>query len=101
MLKHIVMFKFLESAQGRSKRENAEIAANMLRDLQGKVPTLINSWVNLNDTSADPTNYDLVLITEFNDWQGLKDYIVHPLHKAVGEFMKDVRESRACVDYEF
>ena len=101
MVKHIVMFKFFETACGRSKKENLEIAAKMLMDLQGKVPTLVNSEVRLNSENADNTNYDMVLIAEYNDWQGLKEYIVHPLHKAVGEFMKGVRESRSCVDYEF
>ncbi len=95
------MFKFLENAEGRTKKENVEIAASMLRDLQGKVPTLVSSEVRLNDESAAASNYDLVLVSDYNDWQGLNEYIVHPLHKAVGEFMKGVRESRACVDYEY
>ena len=55
----------------------------------------------MNSEAADKTNYDLVLIADYNSWEDLHDYIVHPLHKAVGEFMKDVRESRSCVDYEY
>ena len=101
MVKHIVMFKFLDEAEGRTKMENAQIAADMLINLQGKIPTLLASEVKLNSECADKTNYDLVLISEFNDWDSLKEYIVHPLHKAVVEFMKGVRESRACVDYEY
>lgn len=101
MVKHIVMFKFLETAEGRTKKENAEIAAKMLLDLQGKIPTLVSSEVKLNSDCADRSNYDLVLIADYNDWEGLQEYIVHPLHKAVGEFMKGVRESRSCVDYEY
>ncbi len=101
MVKHIVMFKFLESAQGRTKKENAQIAADMLINLQGKVPTLLSSEVKLNSIHADPANYDLILISDFNSWEDLQEYIVHPLHKAVGEFMKPVRESRSCVDYEY
>lgn len=101
MVRHIVMFKFLESAEGRTKKENAQIAADMLNDLQGKIPTLLRSEVKLNSECADSSNYDLVLIADYNSWEDLKEYIVHPLHKAVGEFMKGVRESRSCVDYEF
>ena len=95
------MFKFLEEAEGRSKKENVLIAADMLINLQGKIPTLISSEVRIDDTDGATGNYDLVLVADYNDWQGLNDYIVHPLHKAVGEFMKGVRESRACVDYEY
>lgn len=101
MVKHIVMFKFLEEACGRTKKENAEIAAQMLLDLQGKIPELKASEVKLNAECADKTNYDLVLIAEYDSWEDLQAYIVHPLHKAVGEFMKGVRESRSCVDYEY
>ena len=95
------MFKFLESAEGRTKKENVEIAAKMLTDLQGKIPTLQSSEVRINSECADSKNYDLVLIADYKNWDGLNEYIVHPLHKAVGEFMKGVRESRSCVDYEF
>lgn len=101
MVRHIVMFKFLETAEGRTKKENAKIAADMLINLQGKIPTLVSSEVRLDGTDEKTGNYDLVLVADYNDWQGLNDYIVHPLHKAVGEFVKGVRESRACVDYEY
>lgn len=101
MVKHIVMFKFLPEAMGRTKKENLEIAKNMLLDLQGKIPALVSSVVEINSDKANPSNYDLVLVADYNGWDELNEYIVHPLHKAVGEFIKDVRESRACVDYEY
>lgn len=101
MVKHIVMFKFLPEAGGRTKKQNAEIAKQMLDDLQGKVPTLLSSEVLLNSEAAAESNYDLVLISEFESFKALDEYIVHPLHNAVGEFIKDVRESRSCVDYEY
>lgn len=101
MVKHIVMFKFLESAEGRTKEENVRIAADMLNNLQGKIPQLLKSEVQINSKNADQSNYDLVLIADYNSWEDLQAYIVHPLHKAVGEFMKGVRESRSCVDYEY
>ena len=101
MVKHIVMFKFLEEAEGRSKSENVMMTKNMLDALQGVVPTLLSSKVTINDVKADPTNYDLVLESEFESFESLHEYIVHPEHKKVGEFMRPLRESRACVDYEF
>ncbi len=101
MVKHIVMFKFHETACGRSKKENVSIAAEMLGDLMGKVPTLLSSQVFINSDSADKSNYDLVLVTEFNGFDELNEYATHPLHLKVVDFIKEVRESRACVDYEF
>lgn len=101
MVKHIVMFKFMEEAEGRTKLENATIARDMLVALQGEVPTLLSSRVTLNSDKADKSNYDLILEADFESFDTLAEYIVHPKHKAVGAFMKNVRESRACVDYEY
>ncbi len=75
MVKHIVMFKFLENAEGRTKKENLEIAANMLKDLQGKIPTLVASEVRFNDENAAKSNYDMILLADYNDWEGLNEYI--------------------------
>lgn len=99
MVRHIVMFQFLEEADGKSKEENLKIAKEMLERLQGVVPTLRSSYVKLNDKMADKNNYDLVLVSEYDDMEGLQAYIVHPEHKKVGEFMKKVRKERACIDF--
>lgn len=100
MIRHVVMFKFLDSAEGRTKAENVKMTADMLNALQGVVPTLKASEVHIGAEYADKTNYDLVLISDFDSFEDLQAYIVHPNHKAVGEFMRPLRESRACVDFE-
>lgn len=100
MIRHIVMFKLKEEADGRSRKENLCIAKEMLEALQGVVPTLKSSYVKINDEQADRENYDIVLVSEYEDMEGLNAYIVHPAHKKVGEFMRKVREARACVDFE-
>ena len=100
MIKHVVMFRFAENAEGNTKTENLSIAKNMLEKLVGVVPTLISAEVSI-DKCVSPTNYDLILETTFKTMEGLNDYIVHPAHKAVGEFIKKVYLDRACVDYEF
>lgn len=101
MVKHIVMFEFLLEAEGKSKRENAKIAKEKLEQLVGVVPSLLSAEVKLNAQVADKSNYDLVLITEHKDMDGLKAYAVHPEHRKVAEFIGKVKKSRACVDYEF
>ena len=101
MVKHIVMFKFAEEAEGRKAIENAATAKQMLEELQGVVPTLKASKISLNSQNASPANYELVLETEFDDMEGLAAYAVHPEHVKVGAFIRSVMVSRACVDYEF
>lgn len=100
MIRHTVMFKFLPEAGGRSALENAAETKKRLEALQGRIPTLVRSEVFLRGAGA-LENCDLMLVAEYNDWEGLHEYIVHPLHKAIGEFMRPLRESRACFDYEY
>ena len=101
MIRHIVMFKFHEEADGRSKAENLAIAKDMLEKLMGVVPTLRSMDVQLNDKAASADNYDLILTAEYDDMEGLNAYVVHPAHKEVGVFMGKVRISRASIDYQF
>ncbi|MGM9646896.1 MAG: Dabb family protein [Eubacteriales bacterium] len=100
MIRHVVMFKFKEEAEGRTKAENLAITKQMLEALPAKINRIRASAVHLNSPDADQTNYDLCLICDFDTWEDLAAYIVHPDHKAVGVFMRPVRLDRACVDYE-
>ena len=41
------------------------------------------------------------VICDFDDIEGLNAYQIHPTHKAFGAFITPLRESRACIDYEY
>ena len=99
MIKHIVMFRFQETALERTKEENLLEAKWRLEALTKSVPTLLSAKVEINDEVADQSNYDLVLFTEHEDWKGLDAYQTHPAHLEVAKFIKEVRSERACVDY--
>ena len=98
MIRHVVMFDFLEEAEGRSALENARIAQEMLEKLPEQIPWIRRSETGLNHSGQ--TNYHLCLIADFDSQEDLERYIVHPDHVKVGEFMKKVRRNRSCVDYE-
>lgn len=100
MIRHIVMFKFKDFAEGRTKDENVRITKEMLEALPAKIDLIKNSVVAVNAKFANPENCDLVLISDFESYDDLQKYIVHPDHKAVGAFMRPVRISRSSVDYE-
>ncbi len=100
MIRHIVMFKFLEEADGRTKAENVRMTADKLLALQGVIPTLLRTEVHIGAEGSAPANADLILISDFESFETLKEYLVHPAHVAIGQFMRPLRESRACVDYE-
>lgn len=98
MIKHIVMWKLKENADGRSKAENIQIMKSMLEALKDKVPEIVKVEVGINIEGSD-MGFDLVLYSEFEDLQGLEIYQNHPDHLVVKEFVAKVREKRAVVDY--
>lgn len=99
MIRHIVMFKFKEEAEGKSKMENVLATKAMLEALPSKIPQILSSTVEIGAEGANPENADLILISDFESFETLNQYIVHPDHKAVGAFMRPLRESRAAVDF--
>ena len=99
MIRHIVMFELLEEANGKTKAENLVLAAQKAEELRTKIPSLISYTIAVNAPEADNTNYDIALICDFNDMNGLAEYQNHPDHKEFGKFIVSVRKSRACIDY--
>ena len=90
-----------ESANGKGGYENAVEAAARLQELDGKIPSLKKIEVKVNSKEAPQDNYELVLICDFEDVEGLDAYQKHPLHVECAKKIGEVRESRACIDYEF
>ncbi len=100
MIRHICMFKFKDFAEGRTKDQNVEITKSMLDNLPETIDYIINSSTFVGSKDQCEDNYDLILISDFESFETLEKYKVHPDHVAVGDFMKPVRLSRTCIDYE-
>lgn len=97
MVTHIVFWELKESAEGHSKRENAEHIKEMLEKLVGVIPGLIDAEVGINENGG---KYDAVLCSHFESYAALKAYDTHPEHLKVRAFVKAVRESRESIDFE-
>jgi hypothetical protein len=96
MVKHIVMWKLKEYANGQSKKANAIKMKKMLEALQGVVPGAYKMEVGIN---YNPGGYDVVLYSEFNDHDALEGYQVHSEHIKVQEFVHEVILDRVVGDY--
>lgn len=98
MIKHVVMWKLKNFAEGCDKKENAARIKSMLEGLKGKIEEIVHLEVgiNLNDSNMA---YDAVLISEFEDVHKLEIYKNHPEHLKVADFVAKVRQERAVVDY--
>ena len=100
MLKHVIMFKFKDEFEGKTKAENIAKVAEMSRNLMGKIPTLRESATNLNCIPS-PINYDLVIELAFDDQAGMQEFHVHPLHMELVKFADAAADGICAVDYEF
>jgi hypothetical protein len=100
MIKHIVMWKLKEVAEGKTMQENAEIMKELLEGLPAKIKELDSAEVGINILEGeDAAISDVVLTTECENEEALKAYAVHPEHQKVVQFIKKVVTERRVVDY--
>lgn len=99
MIKHIVMWKLKDNAEGRTKVENAQIMKVQLEALKDVIPQLRHIEVGVNFLQSDAA-YDAVLTSVFDTVEDLNIYQTNPDHLKVGEFIGRVRVDRTVVDYE-
>ncbi len=99
MLKHIVMWKFSDQAEGADKAANLAKAKALLEGCADLVPGQGRLEVAGATPELDCT-YDLVLYSEFESRTALDAYQVHPTHAAVKPFLRAVVVGRQCMDYE-
>ena len=102
MIRHIVMFKFKDSANGKSKAENLKEAREKMMAMWGVIPQIKAMNVYFGAEGQKPANYDYILVSDFESLEDLETYQAHPMHVAFGQYVKERREpdGRACVDYE-
>lgn len=100
MIKHIVMWKLKEEAEGNNKSENANKIKGLIEGLEGKIKELKFIEVGINFNSSEAA-YDVVLNSDFETVNDLDIYQEHPEHIKVKEFIGKVTEGRVVADYEF
>ena len=98
MLKHIVLFKLKDQAEGATKAQNAETMRTMIEALKGKIPQVCHIEVGTRMVPSD-AEFDVAIYSEFADEKDLTTYANHPEHVKVVDFVKKVIESRVVADY--
>ncbi len=98
MVKHIVMWRLKEEAQGNDKVTNARLIKERLEALNGQISGLIRLEVGIDFLGEG--NLDVVLCSELEDRKALDTYQNHPLHQALLPFVKEAVTERKAVDYE-
>jgi len=98
MIRRIVMWEFLEQAEGAARAENMAKVKAMLEALPAQIPQIKSLSVNPN-LEANP-KYHMVLTLTADTLDDLRIYKDHPAHRAVSAFVSKVRGDRIAVNME-
>jgi quinol monooxygenase YgiN len=98
VIRHIVMWKLKESAEGATREENLVKLKALLESCRNLVPGTLRLEVGVAEAGLAST-YDIALVSDFTDKAALDAYQDHPDHAPVKQFAKAVAESRQCVDH--
>jgi len=98
MIRHIVSWKLTaEDAEGKAA------AFDELAEAFGPLPAKIPQIKTLHlgrDIGETPTNWDVVLIMDFESTGALEEYQAHPDHQPVKAIVRRLTGDRMAVDFE-
>lgn len=98
MIKHIVLWNFVDTLSDVEKKEAAMRIKSLLEPIKDLVPGALQIQVIANEVNS--SNRDIALISEFESMEALAAYQTHPEHVEAGKFVRSVTCDRACLDYE-
>lgn len=103
MIRHIVMWKLKDEAEGASKKKNAEKMKLILEGLKISIDEIKNVEVGINITKSDDeagSAHDVVLISDFETELDYTMYTRNANHKKALKFINSVIKERHFVDYK-
>ncbi len=96
MVKHIILWKLKE--EHNNDKVKLGIKEN-LEALQGKIEGL--KKIRIQTEKLESSNADIMLYSDFENEQTLKNYATHPEHVYVADtFVRPFTETRLCLDFE-
>lgn len=98
-LRHVVTWKVAGDSEEERERVKAEFRDRLL-SLPSQIDVIRSFEVGLNNAGA-ADNFDVVLVSEFDDEDALQRYIQHPVHQEVVTFVRAHTSGRGAVDFTF
>ena len=99
MIEHVVMWKFADAAEGKTREENMRIVRDRLMALPAVIPEIKFMQIG-TDVSRTEMSYDMMLVTRFESLDALHTYKVHPAHVEVASYVAKVKVARVVLDAE-
>ena len=97
MIEHVVMWKFADTAEGKTRAENMAIVRERLFALSSVISEIKLMQIG-RDVSRTDMSYDMMLVTRFDSLEALHTYKVHPAHVAVAQYVAKVTTARVVLD---
>ena len=97
MIRHIVMWKFRRD-MAETPQQIAQEMKSRLEALNGKIDGLLRAEVGVN-IKESASSFDAVLTADFESWEKMEAYKIHPLHVVISDYCKERRLERVDVDY--
>jgi hypothetical protein len=98
MLKHIVLFKLKDEVPQNEKMRLMTKFKEAIENLPTKIPSIRKIEVGFNTNPKE--SWHIALYSEFDTLEDVKLYAIHPEHIAAGKIIAEIKENRACVDYQ-
>lgn len=99
MIKHIVMWNVL-GINPAERHLNAQRIKTAFEGISHHIPGLLRLEIGIDQSHVDYA-CDVVLYSEFESEQALREYANHPEHLRVKQEIGDIRIARHQVDYPF
>jgi len=99
MVRHIVLFQLKKTVSESDKLVVMNQFKEAIEALPKDIDIIRKIEVRFNMNPAEV--FDIALVSEFDSLEDVNFYAKHPLHVAAGKILAEVKENRACVDYEF
>ena len=90
MVRHIVLWNFVEGLSDAEKAEAGEKMKALLEPIQELIPGAVEIQVVPNQLAS--SNRDIALLSTYQN---------HPAHVEAGKYVGSVTCDRTCMDYEF
>lgn len=103
MIRHVVMWKLKDNAEGATKQKNAEKMKLILEGLKVNIDEIKSVEVGINITEDDEETgsaFDVVLISDFETELDYTMYTRNAHHKKAIDFINSVIDERHFVDYK-
>ncbi|MGC5772623.1 Dabb family protein [Paenibacillus pabuli] len=99
MFEHIVLLKF-KTDISIAEQEEAVMRAH---DFKGKIPGIVDlsAGINVTEEIEHTQGFTLGIRVTFENQQACRDYIEHPLHQNLLQFIGPFVEEIVVIDYPF